>query len=319
MPYLTKIERYNILIEEFQKRENRMLDAYDEVLQERFGVNPRRIQDYFIEFMNEYNSIAEINGLRRKTYKLVEPMDLIINTFEHFKDISWLLEIAKDFDPKELEKYTKKSEDIFLFKNNPFEDTKEFESIETFRHLKSAVKNREYRKIAFKGGVQDNLKCLKLIYMENNWYIAYVNEKDRVLFGRISFIEKVEYASKARSFQPSSVEKQLVFLKNIQNAMTLYNRPTKIAKLMVKPKKAKYFDKGMKLRLSTQKFKKKLENGSIIFTVEYTQADEILPLVQGWLPHIIILEPQELRDEYIKRLGRVMNSHKDATEEMEKL
>jgi len=312
MSKLTKIERYNILIEEFQNREDRILDAYDEALQKRFGVNPRRIQDYFIEFMNEFHSIVEVEKRRRKTYKLIEPMDLIVNTFEHYEDISWLWEMAKESDPKifkELEKYTKKSEDIFLFKSNPFEDTKEFESIETFRHLKSAVKNREYRKITFKGGVQDNLKCLKLIYMENNWYIAYVNEQNRVLFGRISFIKKVEYASKMRTFQPSSVKKQLEFLKTIQNAMTLYGKPKHKALLMVKPKKAKYFDEGMKLRLSSQKIEKRLEDGSIILSVEYTQPNEVLPLVQGWLPYIVILEPQSLKDEYIKRLDIARKSY----------
>jgi len=312
MGKLTKIERYNILIEEFQKREDRILNIYDETLRVKFGVKPPRIKDYFIEFMNEYNSIVEVEGRRQKTYKLIEPMDLIINTFEHFEDISWLWEMAKDSDPKifqELEKYTKKSEDIFLFKSNPFEDTKEFESIETFRHLKSAVKNREYRKITFKGGIQDNLKCLKLVYMENNWYIAYVNEQNRVLFGRISFIEKVEYASKTRTFQPSSVEKQLEFLKTIQNAMTLYGKSKQKALLMVQPKKAKYFDEGMKLRLSSQKIEKRLEDGSIILSVEYTQPDEILPLIQGWLPYIVILKPQSLKDEYIKRLQQTMDIH----------
>jgi predicted DNA-binding transcriptional regulator YafY len=79
---------------------------------------------------------------------------------------------------------------------------------------------------------------------------------------------------------------------------------------MIKPKKAKYFDKGMKLRLSSQKFVEKLDDGSIVFTVEYTQADEVLPLIQAWLPHLIILEPEELKEKYLKRLNDTLTYHK---------
>ena len=94
--------------------------------------------------------------------------------------------------------------------------------------------------------------------MENNWYIAYVNSKDKLLFGRVSFIERVDYASNVGKFQPSSVSNQLEFLKNIQNSMTLYGKEKKIAKIKALPYIAKYFDEGMKLRLSSQKFVEKI-------------------------------------------------------------
>ena len=122
---------------------------------------------------------------------------------------------------------------FFQFKNTPFEDTETIEEKEVFKTLKRAVKNREYAKITFKGSEksQDNLKCLKLIFMEGNWYLAYVDEADKTKFGRISFMAKVEYATKAESFQKITVQKQMAFLKNIQNSMTLYGKPKKIARL----------------------------------------------------------------------------------------
>jgi hypothetical protein len=103
--------------------------------------------------------------------------------------------------------------------------------------------------------------------MQGNWYLAYVNKEDRVRFGRISFMEKVEYAVKAESFQPSTVKKQMDFLKNIQNAMTLYGKPKKTARLKASGFAAKYFCEGMKPFLSSQKFEKMLNDGSVIFTV----------------------------------------------------
>jgi hypothetical protein len=250
---------------------------------------------------------------RKNIYKLIKPIDLFIESFDNTKDISWIINMIHDSDPElypVLAEHTKKSKDIYLFINNPFEDTKTLEEKETFKQLKNAVKNREYRKITFKGSTKDNLKCLKMIYMENNWYIAYINSDDKLLFARVSFIEKVTYASNVGQFQPQSVVKHLDFLKTLQNSMTLYGKPKKIARLQAKPYIAKYFDEGVKLKLSSQKFVEKLDDGSIIFTVEYTQAMEVLPMIQRWMPNLIILEPKDLKERYIKNLQMTIGTHK---------
>jgi len=97
---------------------------------------------------------------------------------------------------------------------------------------------------------------------------------------------------------------------NIQNSLTLYNAEVKRATIKVTPERAKYFDKGMKKFLSSQKLKEKLDDGSIIFTLEYTQSLEILPFIQKWLPHLIILEPKELKEEYIENLSLILSIQK---------
>ena len=146
--------------------------------------------------------------------------------------------------------------------------------------------------------------------MDGNWYLAFVDSEAKLRLGRIAFIEKVEYASKINSFQPSSVKKYMEFLDNIQNSMTLYGVPKKIAKIKATNKVARYFEKDMKKFLSSQKFIKKLEDGSIIFSLEYTQPLEILPFIQRWLPDLIILEPEELKKEYIHKLNQAINNQK---------
>ena len=95
---------------------------------------------------------------------------------------------------------------------------------------------------------------------------------------------------------------------NLQNAMTLYRVEPKIATLKASKFIARYFEDGMKKFLSTQKFKEKLEDGSIIFTIKYTQPMEILPLIQKWMPDLTIIEPQELKDEYIKKLNQAIKN-----------
>ena len=66
----------------------------------------------------------------------------------------------------------------------------------------------------------------------------------------------------------------------------------------------------MKKFLPSQKFIEELEDGSIVFTLEYTQALEILPLVQKWLPDLIILEPKELKDKYLHNINTLIKNHK---------
>ncbi len=311
----TKLQRTLFILDEFHKRADNVLDAYDESLLDECGLSVKQMGRLLEEIANELDSIEQIKIGRKKAYKLIKPMDLFVETFKNANDISWLFNMAHDGDPevfKELEQYTKKTKHVFQFKNTPFEDTATLEEKEIFKTLKRAVKNREYVKITFKGNesAQDNLKSLKLIFMQGNWYLAYANEEDELRFGRISFMEKVDYASKAESFQPSTVKKQMDFLKNIQNAMTLYGKPTQIARLKASGITSKYFYEGMKPFLTSQKFEKILDDGSVIFTVEYTQPLEILPFIQGWLPNVTILEPLSLKEQYIKKLNYTIMNHK---------
>ncbi len=313
---LTKEEQYKILVEEFNKRHDKTLDVYDESLRDRLGgKSPRTIQRLIGEFQAKYNSVIEVAGRRRKTYKLATPMDLITESFDHFEDLAWFFQMAHDADPevfKALEEHTRHDKHIYKFKNTPFEDISSIESKQSFQRLKRIIEAREYAKITFLNDedAHDNLKCLKLVFMDSNWYVAFVDTEEKLRFGRINFIEKVDYGSKTGHFQPSLVAKQMQFLENVQNSMTLYGEEKKVATIKATPKIARYFDKGMKIFLSSQKFKEKLDDGSVIFTLEYTQELEILPFIQKWLPDLIILEPQELKVAYVKKLEKTILNNK---------
>ena len=310
----THFQRLLYILEQFHERPDNTLDSYDEDLKKEFGLSQKQVGRLLEEIEREIDNVVLIKISRKKAYKLIKPIDIFVETFENANDISWLFNMAHDADPeifKELEEYTNRTKHVFQFKNTPFEDIKSLEEKEVFKRLKSAVEHREYRKIKFKGREepQDNLKCLKLMFMDGNWYIVYI-EDEQLRFGRISFIEKVEYASNIGFFQPSSVKKQMDFLQTVQNSMTRYDKPKKVAKLQAKPFIAKYFDEDMKKFMSTQKFEKKLDDGSVIFTVEYTQPIEILPFIQGWLPNLLILEPEGLKEQYLKRLTQTINNYK---------
>lgn len=308
MADISTIRKYKIILEEFNNKQDKKLTGYDEVLRDRLSLSPKQIDRLLQELSEEFDNIVPLKGTRRKTYHLVKPIDLFVEAFDKSDEIGWLFNMAHDGDPevfKELEQFTNESKHIYKFKNTPFEDVNTLESKDIFKKLKRAVENREYIKLKnmYSDDIYDNLKALKLLFIDNNWYIAFVDIEDKLRLARVSFIQTVDYATKINSFQISSVEKQIDFLdNNLQNAMTLYGSEVKIATLRASGFIARYFEDGMKKFLSSQKFVDKLDDGSVLFTVEYTQFIEVLPLVQSWMPNITILEPKELKNEFLKKL-----------------
>jgi len=308
---ITTIRKYNIILEEFNLSHDKTLTAYDEALTSRLPLGVKQIGRLLADLELEFDAIIKLEGKKRATYKLVKPVDLFVETFEHTDNIDWFFHMAHNADPeifKALEGYTNKNKHVYKFINQPFEDMEELKAKGILKKLEVAVRLREYRKIKFTNiDPVDNLKCLKLLFIDNNWYIATSGENEKVHLSRVSFIEDVSYATNINKFLKSSVKKQLEFIENhIQNSFTIYDTPVKVAIIKASSEKARYFDIGMKQFFSSQKFKEKLDDGSIIFTVNYTQSLEILPFIQRWLPHLVILEPQELKDEYLNNLQEIL-------------
>ncbi len=311
---LTVLKKYQTIIDIFKNSPDRTLTAYDERLSESLNLSTKQIGRLLDDLVILYDNIVVLDKkIDRKTaYKMIKPTDLFTEKLKQSDEIGWFFQMAGEMDPeifKAMENYTNENKNIFLFKNSPFEDISTIEQRDTFKNLKSAVENREYRKIVFYDKVIKNAKCLKLIFMDGNWYIAFVDDEEKLRFGRISFIKKVEYSDKI-SFQKNSVTKYLDFIKNnLQNSMTIFDKDSKKALIKATPQIAKYFKKDMKKFYPSQKFIEELEDGSILFSLNYTQELEILPFIQRWLPDLVILEPTSLKDTYLKKLEKTIKNH----------
>jgi len=295
------------------------ISAYDQALLDEFGCDKKTLERYLIDIEHNYTHIVTIKKSRKKYWKLIRVSDIFEEFISNSYDLTNLFDLAQSFDPeifKELERGTlskiaNSNEQVFLFKNSIMEDLNSDGAKEIFKQLKVAVKNHEYRDIYYEyeeKSLYKNEKCLKLIFMDNNWYVVVVDATNSLRFRRLSFITKVAYATKT-NFLKSEVEVYLRFLKTVQNAMTLYGEKPKVATIRATPNVAKYFDDGMKRFLPSQKFKGKEADGSVVFTLEYTQTLEILPLIQKWLPDLIIVEPEELKEVYREKLEMALKNH----------
>jgi len=329
-----KINHIYLLLEKLATGEE--LYPQNPRLQSELDVNERTLRRYLEDIYSLYSHIVLIQKVQKEfsdrkvtVYKVANKEQDVSNIFKFFlqnsDDLSWLLQIVyennptllkdyKDDTKKSLEKILKDDEDIFLFVNSPFEkmDNEKFSS--HFTQLKTAVKNHEYRDIEYqytKSEMLKDLKCLKLIHMNNNWYIGVETKKNKLRFLRLAFIKKINYSNTKVGFQLSVLEKYNTFFSSIQNAMTR-NKPFKEALLKATPNISIYFKKNMKPFFPSQKFIQEDEDGNIIFSIQYTSFLEIAPFIKQWQPDLIVLSPDNLKEKIMQDLLKSMTHYKES-------
>jgi len=313
MADIKKIDALFRLINYFLEKKE--ISSYDEEIQEEFNCSQRTLYRYLQELSRSYNHIIEIENSKQSTWRLIGISDILEEFLKNSNDIREFYLMAKDYDPQiftQLEQTTLKKllnneESLFLFKNSIIEELKDERFKELFEQLKYVIKKKividvscTYDDKIYKEG----LKPIKLVFMNNNWYLATIY-KDKVKFVRVAFIDKLSFTS--QRFKNEDIKKHLSKLTNIQNAMTLLDEKMQTATIKALPNIAKYFQPGMKKYFPTQKYIKQESDGSVIFTVDYTQELEILPFIQRWLPDLIIKEPKELIEVYRQKLQVSLN------------
>jgi predicted DNA-binding transcriptional regulator YafY len=301
----------------FMYKKKDFVSAYDEEILEITQKSIKRTGDLLEEISSYFQEAVEKKTINKRFYyKLLQSEDVIFKILINSEDISWiindvLINANKDII-KQLDEYTKKrvkkiakdNENIFLFKNSIMETPS---NMENFKRLKFAIKEREYRNIDYFDGFYENVKPLKLVFMDNNWYLAGIYD-EKLRFFRISFINEVKYSDK-NNFFIKNIDKYMKFLeKDLQNSLTLFGVEKKESIIKASVKVAKYFDKDMKKFLPSQKFIRKNSDGSVEFSLQYTQSLEILPFIKRWLPDLEIISPAELKNEFKEDLKKALES-----------
>ncbi|MDR0407649.1 MAG: WYL domain-containing protein [Campylobacteraceae bacterium] len=306
--------------EEIYPQKKLILDELD--------INERTLERYLKEIKSFFGNaiLAEKKLINERVksltvYRLINENDtikMLKNLLDkNSENIGWIFSLIYENDTKSLKELnddikdtaTKKltnNSDIFVFKTNPFEDTQN----NFFANLQKAVKNMEYRDVKYEYEtlrIFKNLKCLKLIFIDNNWYLACETEDTQLKLLRISFMKNVAYPKIKERYQRDVLLKYQNYFETMQNAMTLYNVGQKEAVLKADSKISRYFKKEMKPFFISQKFIKEESDGSIIFSIRYTQPLEILPFIKRWLPYMQILEPNVLRTKLKQELQKSLS------------
>ncbi len=267
----------------------------------------RSIKRDMDQIMNVFNSdeyqVFEYDK-SSKSYKINSIPYALIKLKKINEQIIVISELAKNLDVEVIEtiqETANRDEDVYMFLNS------EFEKIDTLKKqihidIAEAIRSRLYISFSYNYAKHENineLKPLKILFTDNNWYMLGVVNKIKVRFFRINFILNLEVSK--RTFQRDSIKEFKDFVINkIQNSMTLYGEESKTAVIEASKRVSIYFNEGRKLFLSSQKFQKINPDGTLIFTIEYTQPLEVLPFIKKWLPDLKIIESPD--DELQKAL-----------------
>jgi len=280
---------------------------------EELGFGRRNLRCYLDEIAKSYPHIIKIKKSGSHCYRLVEVSEIFHRFLDESEEISWLLQLIYSSDKNllnqlaqeteaQLERISKEERDIFFFQGLPFDELQDERQRDIFNMLKLAIKNHEYRDIHYhynRPKILKNAQCLKLLFMDSNWYIAVVVPHQEFLLLRMAFITHVEYANKA-TYQVAQLKKYTDFFKRIQNPMTLYGVTPQVGTFLASPKVAKYFQPQMKRYLPSQTFIQEREDGGVEFSLTYTQPLEVLPFIKRWLPEIEVLSPPSLKAAMIE-------------------
>jgi len=287
--------------------ERNAIKANDVEIAKKLECTTRTLKRYFEEISRLYSHIVKIKKGKNNVYELVSVSYVFQKIISSTDNLTWLIELVDKWDSSILgelhDKVSSDEKDVFFYKNSPFEELESQKQKDIFSNLKKAIMHKQYVNIEY---VYDEERThqkaipLKLIFMEQNWYVAIVDQKIEVRFLRIFFIQTIKVLSND-SYATALPQKQLeaynTFLKTFQNPMSRYDKPKEVATLQASPKVAKYFQAHMKRHFNSETFIKKNIDGSVVFSVEYTQSMEILPFVKKWLPDIRILSPKSLEEK----------------------
>ncbi|KIM13080.1 MAG: hypothetical protein KU38_02325 [Sulfurovum sp. FS08-3] len=285
----------------------------------------RGLEDVF-RYLEEVESILIKEKIGKAYYWRLKDKDLINEKLSQ-KDaisLSYAIELNKEeFSPDTIKTLKKmfQSNSKTLLGNLSISEELDNEKMNGFYNtLTYAIEEHLYLKLEFLYALPHftfyKVKPIKIIFVSNNWYLAFEYQeqrKRRYQFGRLAFIKKIEFCKDHRYSTKNrfklDFEQYINFLENdVQNAMTLYDVARQKAIIRATPNVARYFKSDMKKVLPSQKFIQECENGSVLFSLDYTQSIEILPLIQKWLPDLIIVQPKELREEYIAKLEQTLQN-----------
>ena len=298
--------------------------SQDEELAEWLGVKAGRGMTDWLKFLLDQGKLIVEKSGRQYHYKLNDKKKVLEELRSH-KDTTELAQALQMLAEGESDRFMEDFQRVFSTKDSVvgghlaiIESLEDENLREKFDLLKKSIKDRKYLYVTTTpmGERFENVKPIQLFFLDNNWYvfIAYknANEDENAKFLRLSFIKSIEvmagrpYSNK-NTFQKKELQQYEDFLDTVQNAMTLYGVKTYRATLKALPFIAKYFEVNMKKFFPSQEFLRKEEDGSIVFTIEYTQPLEILPFVQKWIPDLVIVSPEELQKAYSDKLQTALS------------
>lgn len=162
---------------------------------------------------------------------------------------------------------------------------------DNFSRLQQAINER--RRVSFsyyKRAEQRSysVEPYQLINHNGVWYLAAHHEQKMKKFtlGKISALHCTF----------DLFERSPVLLENLKNEESVWSNEQKFEVVIkVSPEVAEYFQR--RDLVAGQVIEKELADGGLIISINVSHKNEVLPVVQYWLPHLRIISPESLQQE----------------------
>jgi len=268
------------------------LDAY--ALADEFGVSLRTIQrDLNVRFA--YLPLQKENGRYHLDAAFLGKLSH--RDIKHFASLAGVRGLFPSLSDSFLRDiFDQRIESAFLVKGHHYEDLAGKAPL--FRSLETAIV--ELRLISFDYSKGQEIKTYsdvepyKLLNHKGIWYLAV---KDGGKLKTFSFSRVQQLRISNTSFAPDSeVQETLLHEDGIW-----FGPDTKEIIMSVDQAVAPYF-KRRKL-IANQVIEKELEDGGLIVSAKVGHANQVLPIVRYWIPHIRIISPAGLQDEMEEELA----------------
>jgi predicted DNA-binding transcriptional regulator YafY len=278
-------------------------DSLDpQALAEEFGVNLRTIQrDLNVRFAGL--PLVKVNG--RYTMDEAHLGKLTIRDIERFAVFSGVSGLFPEMSGQFLkEVFASNTQSAWLVKGHHYEDLRDHRSM--FSDLERAIVKRHlvqfrYNKATGETKLRVAVEPYKLINQKGIWYLAAWHEGKLKSFAvsRMAalMLEETTFVPRAH------VEDDLA---NSDGIWLGSDRQRVL--IQVSSQVAAFFRR--RNLLPNQVIEKEAPGGDILISTTVAQAEEVLPIIRYWIPHVRILEPMAMQQQLEEGLASYLEANK---------
>lgn len=256
-------------------------------LADEFGVNLRTIQRDLNERFG-YLPLEKHDGKYRMSSAFLGRLTLKdVERFAALAGISGLFPSLSTEFLREL--FDNRVENALLVKGHHYEDLKGREA--AFKLLEQAITARRCVRFDYRNeGVNKRVQAQphKLLNDKGVWYLAAKHDGKLKTYA-FSKVEDVQLTADA--FEPDEALLQRV---EAEDGVWISDSPIEVV-LLVSKDVASYF-KRRKL-IANQIIEKQLADGDLLIAAKVGHANQILPIVRYWIPHLRIVSPASLQQQ----------------------
>jgi predicted DNA-binding transcriptional regulator YafY len=294
MNFENRINRLSLILELL----NKGYELSTPSLVERFGVSKKIIQTDFKEYILPLFVDDKIYyDYSTKTYK--SKNNFLTKTLFSADELSIIAILKnKSKDKYSDEDLSSKVDSLFLkFEDeltNKLYQTSSIEKIDNFKNeiiqIKNAVETKSIIK-CFYNDKNREIYPLKILNLEGFWYLIIFEPIDnKIKTFHLNTIKNIEVLNTHFSFDEEKIN-------SFDNAISAYYKPNNesiLIQLFIDSKVSRYFQR--KPLNKSQRVLKIYDDESCDIELTITDYMEIIPTIQRYIPHIGVIEPDELKD-----------------------